>query len=84
MEEGGGRVEFEGMRGDSNHGREREKGGSRIEARLAERAQGGWSPEAARDPGVWFGLSLDFTLDSGWKWRDLRCFAKGACYYLAD
>ena len=45
----GGRVEFEGMLRPCRKG----KRGSRIEARLAERAQGGWSPEAARDPGVW-------------------------------
>ena len=40
------------------------KKGIRIEARLAERAQRGWSPEAARDPGLW--LACLYT--SPWTW----------------
>ena len=71
---------------DSNRGREGKKG-EPDRSEVGRESPRGMEPRSDSGPGSLVGLFVDFTLDSGWKWRDLRCFAKGAfrpMYYLAD
>ena len=78
-------MEFEGMpRLEPRKGREKGGAGSKG---VGQESPTGMEPRSGPGPRSLVGLSVHFTLDSVWKWRDLRSFAKGSfrpMYYFPD
>ena len=71
---------------DSNRGREGKKG-EPDRSEVGRESPRGMEPRSGPGLGSLVGLSVDFTLDSVWKWWDLRSFAKEAfrpMYYFPD